>query len=160
MVWAWTAPCTACTVCVLLAVYAAMQLASPPRTPSEIAFSYKRVVTDGEHWRLLTASLAHANVLHLLFNLTALWSCRSIETQVTSSSQCSDDAQLGCFFYAKGTLFLLVGSALMVLGAVSGYSTNQHSHPPRPVALVRVGGVSGAEQRWLLLAWFGTRQWH
>jgi membrane associated rhomboid family serine protease len=41
-----------------------------------VAFSYERVVTHREWWRVLTASHAHFDPFHLLFNVMALWCVR------------------------------------------------------------------------------------
>lgn len=38
-----------------------------------VAFSYTRVVTHHEWWRVLSASHAHFDPFHLLFNIMALW---------------------------------------------------------------------------------------
>lgn len=38
-----------------------------------VAFSYARVVQHHEWWRILTASHAHFEPFHLLFNVMALW---------------------------------------------------------------------------------------
>ncbi len=38
-----------------------------------VAFSYERVVTHREWWRVVTASHAHFDPFHLIFNVMALW---------------------------------------------------------------------------------------
>ena len=40
---------------------------------SEAGFVHGRAVADGEWWRLLTGAFLHLNVLHIAFNMYALW---------------------------------------------------------------------------------------
>ena len=40
----------------------------------EVGVSYAKVVRDREYWRCLTASFSHISPLHLLFNMSSLWS--------------------------------------------------------------------------------------
>jgi len=48
-------------------------------TFDKIAFSYERVIIHKEYWRVITSSFAHSGPLHLIFNLSALWSVKNLE---------------------------------------------------------------------------------
>ena len=61
-----------------------------------VAISYRKVVVEGEHWRALSATFSHLDVLHLVFNVYGLWGCRDIEVA------------LGSFYYFKYTCILIV----------------------------------------------------
>jgi len=63
-----------------------------------IAFSYGKVVINKEYWRVLTASFSHSGIMHLCFNLSALWSCNKLELM------------FGSLWYLKISLVLLVFS--------------------------------------------------
>ena len=45
----------------------------------KVAFSYAKVVKEGEWWRMLTGSHSHMEIFHLGFNVMSLWSCRIAE---------------------------------------------------------------------------------
>ncbi len=70
----------------------------------DIGITYEKIVRDWQFWRVFTASLAHANLLHLAFNMTSLWSCRFVEF-----------TELGFLFYMRTSFLLLVGSVLVML---------------------------------------------
>lgn len=63
----------------------------------DVGMSYDRVLGDNEVWRCGTFQLAHVELLHLVFNLSALWSIGIAEQA------------LGSLYYLKITalLFLL-----------------------------------------------------
>jgi membrane associated rhomboid family serine protease len=61
-----------------------------------IGFSYKKVVIDGERWRLVTSTFSHLEVFHVLFNVYSLWSCRVMELQ------------FGAYYYVQTTCVLIV----------------------------------------------------
>jgi membrane associated rhomboid family serine protease len=55
----------------LVSVYA---MSSPDQQAiTELLWLDKRAVADGEYWRLWTVTLLHGGLLHLLFNMYALW---------------------------------------------------------------------------------------
>ena len=85
-----------------------------------VAFSYRKVVHDGERWRIITATFAHIEILHLLFNLYSLWGCRSVE------------AALGSFFYFKTTCILIVRAPLAPLfsPSFSAFPVSWQFHAP------------------------------
>lgn len=69
-----------------------------------VAFSYRKVVVDGEWWRMVTSSLSHLEIVHLGFNLYSLWNCRVVE------------ALNGSLYYFQTTLVLMALSmALLTL---------------------------------------------
>jgi hypothetical protein len=55
--------------------------------PSEnVTFSYDKVVEQGEYWRIITASLAHMDLMHLGFNCMALYQMGTLEQVLYMSS--------------------------------------------------------------------------
>ncbi|KAL2613588.1 hypothetical protein R1flu_025280 [Riccia fluitans] len=75
---------------------------------SDLGLSYETVVSGGQHWRLLTSSFSHVSFLHLVFNMSSLWSLGVIESL--------PQLGLGIRFYLHYTLVLLTASSLVVLG--------------------------------------------
>ncbi len=61
-----------------------------------VGLSYKKVVVEGERWRIITATFSHLEMFHVLFNVYSLYSCGEIETA------------LGSFYYFKVTCILIV----------------------------------------------------
>ena len=55
----------------------------------------------GELWRILTAPLFHQSFLHLLMNMTTLWSCRVIEKE------------LGTWFFFRYSILLVVSESML-----------------------------------------------
>lgn len=74
---------------------------------ADLGVSYDAVVSGGQHWRLLTSSFTHISFLHLMFNMSSLWSLGVIETL--------PGVGLGIRYYLHNTLVLLILSSLLVL---------------------------------------------
>ncbi|KAJ4836939.1 hypothetical protein Tsubulata_042969 [Turnera subulata] len=45
---------------------------------SHVGLSYETAV-EGHHWRIITSAFSHISVLHLVFNMSALWSLGVVE---------------------------------------------------------------------------------
>ncbi|KAG7672646.1 putative RHOMBOID-like protein 13 [Nannochloris sp. 'desiccata'] len=75
---------------------------------SDVGMSYDRVLGEKELWRCGTSQLAHVELLHLVFNLSALWSV-GIAEQV-----------LGPLYYLKITALLFLLSPVICLGLYHG----------------------------------------
>lgn len=64
----------------------------------DVGLSYSAVVEHREVWRCFVAQLAHVDLIHLAFNLSALWSIGIVErTQ-----------GLGVLYYLRTTVLLLL----------------------------------------------------
>ncbi|BBN16869.1 hypothetical protein Mp_7g09990 [Marchantia polymorpha subsp. ruderalis] len=75
---------------------------------ANLGLSYETVVSGGQHWRLLTSAFSHISFLHLVFNMSSLWSLGVIEAL--------PQLGLGIRYYLHYTLVLLTASSLVVLG--------------------------------------------
>ncbi|KAM3353197.1 hypothetical protein ACQJBY_024395 [Aegilops geniculata] len=76
---------------------------------ADVGLSYEAAVEGGQHWRLITAAFSHVSVVHLVFNMSALWSLGAVE-------QLGQAAGFGVEYYLHYTLVLMVLSGLLVLG--------------------------------------------
>ena len=79
---------------------------------SELGLSYERCVKHKEIWRFFTAQFTHVEPLHLLLNMSTLWSVGNTER---SPSGLGD--------YVKNSLLLLylvpvVGMLMLDIGAI------------------------------------------
>ncbi|KAK1318397.1 Uncharacterized protein QJS10_CPB04g01909 [Acorus calamus] len=74
---------------------------------ANVGLSYETAV-EGHHWRLITSAFSHISVLHLVFNMSALWSLGVVEQL--------GHMGLGVEFYLHYSLVLVVLSGLLVLG--------------------------------------------
>ncbi|PPS04916.1 hypothetical protein GOBAR_AA15748 [Gossypium barbadense] len=72
-----------------------------------VGLSYETAI-EGHHWRVTSSAFSHISVLHLVFNMSALWSLGVIEQL--------DHLGLGVANYLHYTLVLVVVSGLLVLG--------------------------------------------
>ncbi|KAK6930551.1 Peptidase S54, rhomboid domain [Dillenia turbinata] len=75
---------------------------------SQVGLSYETAI-EGHHWRIITSAFSHISILHLVFNMSALWSLGVVEQM--------DHMGLGVEFYLHYTLVLVVLSGVLVLGA-------------------------------------------
>lgn len=74
----------------------------------QVGLSYDTAV-EGQHWRIITSAFSHISVIHLVFNMSALWSLGVVEQL--------GHMGLGAQFYLHYTLILIVLSGLLVIGA-------------------------------------------
>lgn len=75
---------------------------------SHVGLSYETAL-DGHYWRIITSAFSHISVLHLVFNMSALWSLGVVEQL--------GHMGLGLQFYLHYTLVLVVLSGALVLGS-------------------------------------------
>lgn len=69
----------------------------------DVGMSYENVIDQGEVWRCVTSQFSHVELLHLIFNLSALWSIGIAERAV------------GHLYYIKQTSLLLLLSPIICL---------------------------------------------
>jgi len=107
-------PVTWALVALNVAIYALQELF--PRLRIGFRFSqYPPLVDAGEWWRVLTAMFLHGGVLHLLFNMYALWLFGPVlERRFGSSSYAALYAAGGVF---GGMLYQLLGGDNPAVGA-------------------------------------------
>lgn len=70
----------------------------------EVGLSYDLVVQNQQFWRIVTSQLSHVDFIHLLFNMTSLWSLGGFEQGGQNS-----------VVVLQQSLWLLVGSGLICL---------------------------------------------
>lgn len=99
-------PVSSCIIALCSAVWLYIQKKSVGY--GDIGMSYESVVAEGQHWRLMTSTFSHISILHLVFNMNALWSLGIVENL--------GHIGLGVEYYLQYTLVLIVLSALIVLG--------------------------------------------
>ena len=63
-----------------------------------VSISYRRVILEGQYYRVLTAAVCHLDVMHILFNMGSLLSVGIVE------------AAFGTLWYAETTALLLLSS--------------------------------------------------
>ena len=64
---------------IILLTYIAYYLWSKRIEHSKVSISYDFIVQDREYWRSFTSSLSHFDILHLIFNVFALYELGSLE---------------------------------------------------------------------------------
>lgn len=75
---------------------------------ADVGLSYEAAVDSGQYWRVITSAFSHVSVVHLVFNMSALWSLGAVEQL--------GQIGLGVEYYLHYTLVLVVLSGLLVLG--------------------------------------------
>ncbi|XP_068664808.1 RHOMBOID-like protein 13 [Aristolochia californica] len=98
-------PATSCIIGICCAIWFYIQKKNIAY--AHVGLSYETIV-QGHLWRIITSAFTHISVLHLVFNMSALWSLGVIE-QLSHMG-------LGVAFYLDYTLILVVLSGLLVLG--------------------------------------------
>lgn len=75
---------------------------------AHVGLSYETAI-EGHYWRIITSAFSHISVIHLVFNMSALWSLGVVESL--------EHMGLGFEFYLQYTLVLVLLSGLLVLGS-------------------------------------------
>lgn len=70
-------PGTTCTAALLTGIY--IFITARHITYTDVGLSYDQAVQHGELYRVWTAQLSHIDLLHLLLNVSALWSISAAE---------------------------------------------------------------------------------
>ncbi|KAJ4969365.1 hypothetical protein NE237_016066 [Protea cynaroides] len=99
-------PATSCTIAICSAIWFYVQRKNIGY--AQLGLSYETAM-EGHHWRIITSAFSHISVLHLVFNMSALWSLGVVEQM--------GHVGLGVEFYLHYTLVLVVLSGVLVLGA-------------------------------------------
>lgn len=99
-------PATSCVIAICSAVWFYIQKKNIGY--SQVGLSYETAL-EGHHWRLITSAFAHISVIHLVFNMSALWSLGVVEQL--------GHMGLGVQFYLHYSLVLILLSGVLVLGA-------------------------------------------
>lgn len=99
-------PATSCIIGICSAIWFYIQKKNIGY--AQVGVSYDTAV-EGHYWRLITSAFSHISVLHLVFNMSALWSLGVVEQL--------GHIGLGVEFYLQYTLVLVVLSGALVLGA-------------------------------------------
>ncbi|KAL0918884.1 hypothetical protein M5K25_010931 [Dendrobium thyrsiflorum] len=100
----WQKPATSCIIGICSAIWFFIQKKNIGY--SQVGLSYETAI-EGQHWRIITSAFSHVSVLHLVFNMSALWSLGVVEQL--------GHIGLGVEFYLQYTLVLLILSGILVL---------------------------------------------
>lgn len=100
----WEKPATSCIIGLCSAVWFYIQKKSIGY--ANVGLSYDTAI-EGHYWRLITSAFSHISVLHLVFNMSALWSLGVVEQL--------GHMGLGVEYYLHYTLVLIVVSGVLVL---------------------------------------------
>ncbi|KAM0004358.1 putative rhomboid protease [Helianthus debilis subsp. tardiflorus] len=97
-------PATSCTIglCTLIWFY----IQKKNIGYSHVGLSYETAV-EGHHWRIITSAFSHISVVHLVFNMSALWSLGVVEQL--------GHMGLGVGYYLHYSIVLVICSGLLVL---------------------------------------------
>mmetsp|Transcript_31999 Transcript_31999/g.51683 ORF Transcript_31999/g.51683 Transcript_31999/m.51683 type:complete len:267 (-) Transcript_31999:552-1352(-) len=90
----------------------------------DVGINLERILR-GEWWRMLTSSLTHISLLHLLFNMSSTWNLGFLEVY------------LGPWIYIKYSLILLFLSSLLTVGVY--YVLADRFHMERYLRVYAVG---------------------
>lgn len=98
-------PATSCMIGICSAIWFYIQKKNIGY--SHVGLSYETAI-EGHHWRIITSAFSHISILHLVFNMSALWSLGVVEQL--------GHVGLGVEYYLQYTLVLVVLSGVLVLG--------------------------------------------
>lgn len=99
-------PATSCVIGICTAIWFYIQKKNIGY--SHVGLSYEAAV-EGHYWRIITSAFSHISIIHLVFNMSALWSLGIVEQL--------GHIGLGVEFYLHYSLVLVVLSGVLVLGA-------------------------------------------
>lgn len=102
----WQKPASSCIIGICSAIWFFIQ--KKYIGYSQVGLSYEAAI-EGQYWRIITSAFSHVSVLHLVFNMSALWSLGVVEQL--------GHIGLGIEFYLQYTLVLLILSGILVLVA-------------------------------------------
>lgn len=97
-------PATSCVIGICSAVWFYIQKKNIGY--QHVGVSYETAL-EGHYWRIITSAFSHISVIHLVFNMSALWSLGIVEQL--------DHLGLGVAYYLQYTLVLVVLSGILVL---------------------------------------------
>lgn len=101
-----TKPASACAITLCSVIWLIIQRRNVGYT--DVGLSYESVVSQGQHWRIITSAFSHISFLHLVFNMSALWSLGVVES--------AKEYNLGTTYYLQYSIILVLLSGLLVLG--------------------------------------------
>ncbi|CAK0783631.1 hypothetical protein CVIRNUC_006830 [Coccomyxa viridis] len=101
-------PATSLTCTLLGAIY--LYITTKGIGYDQVGLSYEKAVGRCEIWRIITAQLSHVELLHLLFNLTALWSLGDVEAADGFASKG------GVAYVVQMSIVLLLLSGVVTVG--------------------------------------------
>lgn len=105
-------PGTAAVIVICLAVYVYLHAARLGY--EDVGLSYDHAVQHGEVWRIFTSQLSHIEALHLLFNISSLWSLREVEhARWSRSTSIEEDSPSTTLHYLHTSFLLMVFSGLV-----------------------------------------------
>lgn len=92
--------------CVVIACCSALWLYMwSRRTPfADVAYQYDKCVKEGQWWRVVTSSVSHLNVMHIVFNMASLWQLGALEQSITTRE------------YVRWSFLLVIASMAVVTG--------------------------------------------
>ncbi|WOL03647.1 rhomboid protein [Canna indica] len=102
----WEKPATSCIIAVCSAIWFYIQKKNI--SYANVGLSYEKA-REGQYWRIITSAFSHISVVHLVFNMSAIWSLGVVEQL--------GQLGLGVEFYLHYTLVLVVLSGVLVLAA-------------------------------------------
>ncbi|WJX51645.1 hypothetical protein P8452_37822 [Trifolium repens] len=97
-------PATSCIIAICSAIWFYIQKKNIGY--SHVGLSYETAM-EGQYWRIITSAFSHISIIHLVFNMSALWSLGVVEQL--------DHLGLGVEYYLQYTLVLIVVSGVLVL---------------------------------------------
>eukprot|EP01097_Dermamoeba_algensis_P010212 TRINITY_DN7455_c0_g1_i1.p1 TRINITY_DN7455_c0_g1~~TRINITY_DN7455_c0_g1_i1.p1 ORF type:complete len:252 (-),score=17.84 TRINITY_DN7455_c0_g1_i1:10-765(-) len=96
-----SAPASSVTIILLCALWIIIQLKKLDY--HILGFNYLKVGVEGEYWRFISSSLSHISIIHLVFNVASLWSCRQLEIIK------------GQLYYVKSSVILAFFSLILMM---------------------------------------------
>lgn len=97
-------PATSCIIGICSAIWFYIQKKNIGY--SHVGLSYETAM-EGQHWRIITSAFSHISIIHLVFNMSALWSLGVVEQL--------ENVGLGVEYYLQYTLVMVVVSGVLVL---------------------------------------------